>query len=190
MEEEVLETKDMSNEDLMQKLQDLEKECESYKEKALKLENTLKAINEKYVYLLKEHEQLKEHFKKENQYLRKYGHENLAKDIIDIIDNFERALAQFNNNPSLEEPTIKNILIGIEMIYKDFKNILKKHGIEELELKGQIFDPTIAEAIDTVQDDSLQFNEIVDVSLKGYKLHDKVIRAAKVVVNVANEEIT
>ncbi|MGC8677581.1 MAG: nucleotide exchange factor GrpE [Hydrogenobaculum sp.] len=194
MEEEIKqenhETKnEITKEELLEKLSNLEKEYKAQKERCSKLESLLRVSNEKLVSLQKELEQLKEHYRKEREHLKKYGHEGLVKDILDVIDNFERAIAQFGSMESLDQNT-KNILLGIDMIYKDLKNILKKHGVEELELKGQIFDPTIAEAVDTIQDDSLGPDEIAEVITKGYKLYDKVIRAGRVVVNVTREEIT
>jgi Molecular chaperone GrpE (heat shock protein) len=187
--ENIKEEQEITKEELLEKYSNLEKEYEAQKERCSKLESLLRVSNEKLVSLQKELEQLKEHYRKEREHLKKYAHEGIVKDILDVIDNFERAMAQFSNMESLDQNT-KNILLGIDMIYKDLKNILKKHGVEELELKGQIFDPTIAEAVDTIQDDNLGPDEIVEVITKGYKLHDKVIRAARVVVNVAREEIT
>ncbi len=181
-----------SNEEVLREqdeLEQLKQEYESQQEKVSKLESLLRAVNEKYVTLSKEHEQLKDHFRKEKELLKKYGHEALIKDMLDILDNFERAMNQLKSL-NTEDKTINNILIGIDMIYKDLKNTLHKHGLEEIELKGQIFDPTVAEAVETIQDENCGSNEIVDVLVKGYKLHDKLIRAGKVIVNISEEEIT
>ncbi|ACG57881.1 GrpE protein [Hydrogenobaculum sp. Y04AAS1] len=187
--ENIQEEQELTKEQLIEKLSYLEKEYEVQKERCSKLEALVRASNEKLISLNRELEQLKEHYRKEREQLKKYAYEGIVKDMLDVIDNFERAIAQFGNMESLDQNT-KNILIGIDMIYKDLKNILKKHGVEELELKGQIFDPTLAEAVDTIQDDNFGPDEIVEVITKGYRLHDKVIRAARVVVNVAREEIT
>lgn len=180
---------EISKEELLEKLSNLEKEYEAQKERCSKLETLLRVSNEKLVSLQRELEQLKDHYRKEKEHLKKYGHEGLVKDMLDVLDNFERAITQFNSMESLD-PNTKNILIGVDMIYKDLKNILKKHGLEELELKGQMFDPTLAEAVDTIQDENFGPDEIVEVTTKGYKLHDKVIRAGKVIVNISREEIT
>jgi molecular chaperone GrpE len=187
--ENIQEEQEITKEELLEKYSNLEKEYEVQKERCSKLEALIRASNEKLVSLNRELEQLKDHYRKEREQLKKYAHEGIVKEILDVLDNFERAMAQFQTIENLDS-NVKNILIGVDMIYKDLKNILKKHGVEELELKGQIFDPTIAEAVDTIQDDNLGPDEIVEVITKGYKLHDKVIRAARVVVNVAREEIT
>jgi len=187
--ENIQEEQEITKEELLEKYSNLEKEYEVQKERCSKLEALVRASNEKLVSLNRELEQLKDHYRKEREQLKKYAHEGIVKEILDVIDNFERAMAQFQTIENLDS-NVKNILIGIDMIYKDLKNILKKHGVEELELKGQIFDPALAEAIDTIQDDKLGPDEIVDVITKGYILHDKVIRPARVVVNVAREEIT
>ncbi len=194
MEEELRENaedmyQDISKEELVGKLEELSKEYEAQKEKYVKLENMLKTLNERQVSMAREVEQLKEHYRKELESLRKYGHEKLVKDMLDVIDNFERALEQLKSL-NTEDSTIKSILLGIDMIYKDLKNILHKHGVEEIDLQGQLFDPNLAEAIETVEDDSLAPDTVVKTTFKGYRLHDKVLRAAKVVVNVSKEEIT
>ncbi len=187
--EEVQNIEELSKEELLRRLEELSSEYEAQKERYNKLENTLRVLNERQVSMSKELEQLKEHYRKETEYFRKYGHEKLVKDILDVIDNFERAILQFENI-STEDPSVKSILIGIDMIYKDLKNTLKKHGVEEIDLQGQLFDPNLAEAIETVEDSSVAPDTVVRTTVKGYRLHDKVLRAAKVVVNISKEEIT
>ncbi len=183
------ESKEVQAEELLKKLEELSSEYEAQKQRYAKLENTLKILNERQVSMTRELEQLKEHYRKEMEHLRKYGHEKLVKDILDVMDNFERALEQFKSL-NTEDPTVKSVLIGIDMIYKDLKNILHKHGVEEIDLEGQMFDPNLAEAVETVEDDSLAPDVVVKTSVKGYRLHDKLLRAAKVIVNISKEEIT
>ena len=111
----------------------------------------------------------------------KYANEDLIKELIGVVDNFERAISLDDNNLNDE---LSKFLSGFKIMYSTLVSILNKFGVEEINRVGQIFDPNLEEALmtDKVEDKD---NEIVlDVLLKGYKLKDKVIRPASVKVNI------
>ena len=94
--------------------------------------------------------------------------------IISLIDNFERAL----NSPCSDKEFYK----GIQMLSTQFSDMLKKLGIEEIEALGKPFDPNLHNAVSQVQDDKYPENTVCQVFQKGYKIGDKVVRHAMVVV--------
>ena len=111
----------------------------------------------------------------------KYANEDLIKELIGVVDNFERAISLDDDNLTDE---LSKFLSGFKIMYSTLVSILNKFGVEEINRVGQIFDPNLEEALmtDKVEDKD---NEIVlDVLLKGYKLKDKVIRPASVKVNI------
>ena len=111
----------------------------------------------------------------------KYANEDLIKELIGVVDNFERAISLDDDNLTDE---LSKFLSGFKIMYSTLVSILNKFGVEEINRVGQIFDPRLDEALmsDRVEDKD---NEVVlDVLLKGYKLKDKVIRPASVKVNI------
>ena len=95
-------------------------------------------------------------------------------EILPVFDNFERALAA--------ETEDTNYKAGVEMIFKQFGDMLTKLGVEIIDPIGQTFDPNIANAVNQIEDENLGENEVAQVFQKGYKIGDKVIRYAMVVV--------
>ncbi len=160
-----------------------DKRIKELEEKLSKLENTARVINQRYVELQKETEYLKERYRKDLEETRKYGHEKIALDLLEVVDNFERAF-QYEGND------LENLKKGFEIIYKELLRILEKYGIKEMELLGKEFDPYIAEAVDREYTQDVPQNVVVRVERKGYWLYDRVLRPAKVVVSYYEEEIT
>ena len=96
-----------------------------------------------------------------------------------MIDNLERAIA----SPS-ESEEAQNLKKGIEMVYEGFLYALKEEGIEEIEALNQPFDPTLHHAVQTVPvEEGQEADHVVQVYQKGYKLKDRVLRPAMVIVS-------
>lgn len=97
--------------------------------------------------------------------------------ICDIMDNFERAMGQMNDDHH-EDPFIK----GIVQIKQQLDNLLIKEHVEKIETEGKDFDPAIHEALAHIPSD-LEENKVVAVIQNGYKIYDKILRAARVAVS-------
>lgn len=109
--------------------------------------------------------------------LSKTASEEVILDLLTVLDDFERALQ--NLNKEADDPFIE----GIRLIYSKLSSTLSKKGLEEIQAMGQVFDTDFHEAISHMPvENEKQKNRIVDVVQKGYKLHGKVIRFARVVV--------
>lgn len=147
-------------EELKQKLQQKEDEAQKY----LDIAQRLKAEFENY----------RKRMEKEKAQMIDYGQETVIFELLPIIDNFERALTSSGDYNSLKE--------GIELIYRQFKKVLDKFGVREIEAEGQIFDPYKHHAVMQEEMEGKQANEIIEVFQKGYYLKDKVIRPSLVKV--------
>ena len=90
------------------------------------------------------------------------------------MDNLEKAI---NTNT-----TDEGYKQGMELVAKQFKDVLKSFGLEEIKSEGEIFDPSLHEAVSSIQDDTKRSQEIVTEFRKGYEMGDKDIRHAMVVV--------
>jgi molecular chaperone GrpE len=130
------------------------------------------------LYLRAEFDNYRKNAVKERSDLVKYGGERFIKDLLGVIDNFERALQT--------QVTAENFLTfkqGVEMTATELKNLLNKHGVQEIPSEGQPFDPVIHEALSSEPNDQLPPGHVSRVFQKGYKLHDKLVRPAQVVVS-------
>ena len=112
--------------------------------------------------------------------LLKYANKELIIELLPIIDNFERAIGNENEDATDE---MKKYYEGIHMIYNGLKTALNKFGVEEINRVGEIFDPNLEQAILTDNVADKEDEVILEVLQKGYKLKDRVIRPASVKVN-------
>ena len=130
-----------------------------------------------FLYLKAEFDNYKKNVLKERSDLLKYGAERVAKDMLEVADNFERAL-EFKITPD----TVNNFKQGMEMTSKELKDALAKHGIQEVPGLGQPFNPLYFEAISSEITEKFAEGSISRVFKKAYKLHDKIIRLGQVIV--------
>lgn len=142
-----------------------------------KLKQELAEKEDKFLRLCAEYDNYRKRSVKEKTDAYALSKAEVIKDLLPVIDNFERAAA----NSDADFDAYKK---GIEMIFNQFKSILEKNSVESFGEEGEEFDPNFHSAVMTVEDDSLGENVIAQVFSKGYKLGDKVIREA--VVKVAN----
>lgn len=139
-----------------------------------KLEAELADQKDKYLRLMAEYDNFRKRSAKERLELTDSVKASAVEEILPMCDNFERALAV--------ECSDENFKKGIEMIYKQFGDALAKLGVKPMELEGTEFDPNVATAVSTVDDDQLGENVVAQVLQNGYTLGDRVVRHAMVVV--------
>ncbi len=108
---------------------------------------------------------------------------NLIMDLLPILDNLERAL---NFDCSDEEQ--KKFIKGLDLIIKQFKDLLFKKGLEEIPALDKQFDPYCHEAVEQVMDENIANNLIVEVLQKGYMFGERVLRPSLVKVNIGGME--
>jgi molecular chaperone GrpE len=145
----------------------------------LAIEDAAKWKND-FLYLKAEFENFKRNTLKERSDLLKFGAERVTRDILEVVDNFERAL-----QVKLSPETLNTFKVGIEMTAKELKEVLSKHGVQEIASEGQAFNPAHHEAISSEPTASVPAGHVARVFKKPYKLHDKVIRMGQVVVATA-----
>lgn len=149
-----------------------------YADKLVSELKTAKATGEtwkkKYMYTLSDFETYKRNSQKDKQNTLKYGNEKVIKDILPIIDDFDRAFMH------MDEETKE----GVMLIYKNFISVLEKHDVTIIPAEpGDKFNENIHEAISVVPAmEDEQKGTIADCVTKGYMLLDKVIRYSKVIV--------
>jgi molecular chaperone GrpE len=143
------------------------------------LEDVTKWKND-FLYLKAEFENYKRNALRERADLLKFGAERIARDVLEVMDNFERAL-QVKISPE----TFQTFKVGVEMTAKELKEVLLKHGIQEVPSEGLPFNPAVHEALSSEVTTEIPSGHVARVFKKPYKLHDKIIRTGQVVVAAA-----
>lgn len=140
------------------------------------LEAQLKEKESKYLYLYAEFENFKKRSIKERSELIKFGWESVARSLLDVLDNLNRAIE--HAGPS----TDKNLLEGLNMILNQFEATLEKQGVKEVETLRKPFDPNFNEAI-AFEVSSEPSGIILKEHTMGYTLHGRLLRPARVTVS-------
>ena len=156
------------------------KELKHLEEENHKLKNDLKESSEKVLRLAAEMQNYKKRNETEKSNMLKYANEDLAKSLLPILDNFERAIRLDDNDLSDE---VSKFLSGFKMIYGSFVNVLNNIEVKEIECDGLEFDPVYHQAVLTEKDETKPSGVILERLQKGYMYKDKVIRPAMVKVN-------
>ena len=110
----------------------------------------------------------------------RFANEDICKDILPIVDNFERAI---NLDDSNLDDELSKFLSGFKMIYCHLVDVLKKYEVEAIDKVGVEFDPTIHQGVLTEKVEGMEANKVAEVMQKGYILKGKVIRPAMVKVS-------
>ena len=106
----------------------------------------------------------------------KYGVERLLNELLPVVDNLEHALNNFSKNSTNEDKE------GVELTLKSFESALDKFGIRPIYPTNEHFDPVKHEAVMTSKDPNKENNEIENIFQRGWELHDRVVRPARVSV--------
>lgn len=157
-----------------------EVECDTNKQE---IENLTKQVNDLKEALLRNQADLQNYKRRkdeESESFKKYKNEDLIKELLPIIDNFERAIKMDDNDLADE---VSKFLSGFKLIYTNTLNILAKYDVKELNAEGIEFDPTYHHAVLTDHDETKPSGVVLEVLQKGYTYKDRVIRPAMVKVN-------
>jgi molecular chaperone GrpE len=126
-----------------------------------------------------DYENFKKRAAREKQDAIKYANENLIQKLVPILDNFDMAIAAAQTGPA---DMAQSLQAGITMIYQQLKNTLLEAGLEEVDASGQKFDPNWHEAVSQKETADLPEGQVVQQLRKGYKLRDRLLRPASVIV--------
>ncbi len=148
------------------------------------LEKQVTELTEKVKYAQAELINYRKRKDEEMLNFRKYCNQDIILDMIQVIDNFERAIKLDDENLTDE---LSKFLQGFKMMYATMCDILKNYGVVEISRVGEVFDPAQEQALMTDYVPDLGEDVVIDVLLKGYKLKDRVIRPASVKINKKSE---
>lgn len=151
---------------LMQRLESAESEVEKYRDLLLRAkaeaENTAKRTS------------------REMEKVRKYANEGIFIRLFEVKDNLERSLQDENTQTSAE-----NLKKGVELTLKSLIQVFSDHQVEEIDPNGKAFDPELHQAVSAVETDTVSPQTVIEVLQKGYRLKERLLRPAMVIVAAA-----
>ena len=149
---------------------------EAFEERGAELE----AAQDRQLRLQAEFENFRRRSLKEKQESLQYGPQNLIKDLLTTVDNLERAIEHSEQSADAD---LKSLLQGVALVERELLGTLSNHGVNVVEAAGELFDPSVHEAMGQVPDGSVAPNTVLEVLQKGYQLRDRLLRPARVIVS-------
>ncbi len=150
---------------------------EDMKKTIIDLRSEVDKLNNDYARAYADTENMRKRLQNEADIKQKYRIQSFASDILPVIDNLERALSQEVNE------TNEGFYKGVDMIYKQLIEALKKEGVVEIEALNKDFDPNFHQAILTEKVEGQEAGKVIQVLQKGYMLKDRILRASMVKVS-------
>ena len=145
-------------------------------EKVVDKDHVIEEHIERYKRLQADFENHRRRTRQEKEDLSMVVAQNVLLDLLPVVDNFERALSSATNQDAAK------LLLGVEMIHRQFLQVLDKCGLTTVEALGQMFDPQKHDAVMRVEDDTKADGTVVEELQKGYAVRGKVIRPSMVKV--------
>lgn len=139
-------------------------------------------IKDKYLRKLAEMENLRKRLDRERKEFQQYALSEFLRDLLVVLDNFERALKiqDSADGKSLQE--------GVEMIYRQYLDLLRKQGVRPIEPNDRRFDPAVHQAVLTEESETVEEPEVIEVLQRGFWIQDRLLRPAMVKVLVPKKK--
>ena len=159
----------------------LVQEYEDLKKKVQELEG----LREKFLHAAADFENAKKRNARDKEDFIKFSQERILRELIPVLDNFERALnhatvaSVTETGEDAAQKNLKSLISGVQMVQKQLFDTLKLHGLKRLEATGQQFDPHFHEVVAHIPEEGKE-DQIIDELEPGYMLHNRLLRAAKV----------
>ncbi len=178
----------LDNKEVLEEDPDKNEDIPSIEEINKQLEAKVEDLKDKLMRTLAESENLRKRTIKEVDQAKKYSHISFIRDLVSSVDNLQRALDSIpEDNSDLSEP-IKNLIIGLEIVEKEIISTFEKHNLKQISPLDEKFDYNFHQAMFEVPTSDKESGIIVEVSQKGYLLHDRLVRPAMVGISKKQEE--
>jgi len=139
-------------------------------------------LKDKYLRKLAEMENLKKRVEREKTEFYHYAFSEFLKELLIVLDNFERALKSGVQGDG------KSFREGVEMIYRQYLDLLMRKGVAPIEIKNKKFDPNLHQAFITEESEDVEEPEVDEELQKGYSIHNRILRPALVKVIVPKKK--
>ncbi len=157
-----------------------EQDPESDSESATTLEAEVVRLREQNLRALADLENYRKRVARERAEERRFAGQSLLRDVLDVKDNLVRALQSRGE--------AKDLKLGVEMTLRQLDQVLQSAGVTPIAATGELFDPSVHEAVERVEKDGVEAPTVVEEMQPGYRLHERLLRPARVVVAVPESE--
>ena len=144
------------------------------------LEAEVASLKDQLLRAMAETENVRRRAQREREDSVKYASAPVIKDMLAVADNLQRALESVPEDLVAENEQVKNLRLGVEMTQKELQSVFERHGIRTIEPLGERLDPHLHEALYEVEDPAKPAGTVVQVIQSGYRLHERLLRAARV----------
>ena len=142
------------------------------------LRKDLDELRDKYLRNLAEMENLRKRFERERADYLQYSLNELLREMLVVLDNFERALK------TRDQADVRSFWEGVELIYRQYLDLMKKKGVRPIDVTERKFDPTIHQAVLTEESDEVKEPEVAEELQRGYLINDRLLRPSMVKVRL------
>jgi molecular chaperone GrpE len=140
-------------------------------------------LNERYLRSAAEFENYKRLAQRDQRDHIRYANEQIIKELLPVVDNLERAVKAAKDSGNSE-----GLVQGVDLTLKQLMGVLTKFGVQLVSTVGQPFDPTAHHAVMSVASTQIPENHVVEEFQRGYRLHDRILRAAMVSVSTGSAQ--
>lgn len=174
----------LGEESVQEEQEPIDEETEDDEEAVVSMEDYQKLLKEqeetkeRLLRVQAEYDNFRKRTQREKEAALKYRAQEVIEELLPVMDNFERAL-----QVEAKDEAAKNIIQGVDMIYRQLQTVLENQGVKEIKTDGELFDPNLHQAIAQVNEEGFESGQITETLQKGYELKDRVIRPAMVKVN-------
>jgi molecular chaperone GrpE len=153
---------------------------ESHERELAELRAEKAKLEERLIRLQADFDNFRKRTLRERQEALSYGHELVVKDLLPVVDNLERAIEHASASTGAD---FEGMLQGVELVRRELLAVLAKHGVSTIEAEGEVFDPNLHEALAQMEDDKVPAGRVGRMLQKGYRLRDRLLRPARVMVS-------
>jgi molecular chaperone GrpE len=139
-----------------------------------RLEEELEELRDRSIRTLADFENYRRRAERERDELRRYAAFEAMSDFLPVLDNLERALSAGGS--------ADDVRVGVEMILRQMRDLLRQRGVAPVEALGEPFDPTLHEAVARDEDPDVDVPTVIEEMQRGYRMHDRLLRPALVKV--------
>ena len=155
----------------------------------INLENQIKDLKDQLIRTLADSENLRKRTIKEVEHAKKYSHITFVRDLVSSVDNLQRALESLPDDKSQLPEPVKNLIIGLDIVEKEIITTFEKHNLKQICPLGEKFDYNFHQAMFEVPTNDGEPGIVVEVSQKGYLLHDRLVRPAMVGISKKIQDV-
>jgi molecular chaperone GrpE len=149
------------------------------------VEETLRAecdqMKEKWLRAVAELDNVRKRSRRELVDGRRFAQAEVLRSFLEVQDNFERALQSMNHDDDTE--SYKSLREGVELIFQNFRRVLKDQGVVPIEALEQDFDPSVHEAVGQFEREGVESGKVIEVVQQGFRLGDMVLRPSRVIIS-------